>query len=258
MTNGKTGTTQQAQYRALNIARTRTTRFNLYPGTYWNSGNSTATPQSIDAAILQAYSYGITPMILFEHYGGYGSPGDYNKWYTIGREFALRFAPNSAYLQSQGISNWGVDILEAMNEPGINTAIDKTEYHEALRGLADGAHSVRADVRVIPGGYASPNAYRDFRVNGYVPAIADLLNNGTLAGIDLHTYNDDQYAPLVGSLDFSTHRAFAEIKSQCGITRDIEFFSTEFNYKAEARLHWAYPGQAKQAIPRTRLYPAAH
>ena len=27
---------------------------------------------------------------------------------------------------------------------------------------------------------------------------------------------------------------------------------------AEARLHWAYPGQVKQVVPLTRLYPAVH
>lgn len=230
-----------SQYNALQTLGAKMCRMNIYPSNYWDG--SAAVPANEDSTVLQAQSYGITPMILFEYYGDYMdlSPpipvGDYNKWYAIGQSFAGRFRPNSPWLISQGISNWGITVYSAMNEPDNEVRISTTEYSEALRGLADGVHSVDSTLKVIPGGFMSENAYSNHTLQGYGPAIAQLLNSGQLDGLDLHTYTS-HYAPIVrldgtDTFDFSPQSDFESIKSASGITRDINFYATEFNVAIE-------------------------
>jgi subtilase family serine protease len=240
--DGETGTDIVNRYTALSILGARMCRMNLYPDNYYVG--SAAVPTLQDAAILQAHANNITPMFLFEYYGDYaqqGIPlGGYSKWFAIGRDFATRFRPNSPWLISQGINGWGVSVYSAMNEPdneGLIPTNGTNSYQNALEGLADGVHSVDASLKVIPGGFMAENAYNDSTLNGYGTAIASLLNNGKLDGIDLHTYNDIENAPIVepggnsDTFDRSPQSDFDSIKTTLGITRDINFYSTEFNSK---------------------------
>jgi hypothetical protein len=231
--NGSAGPTQDAQYKILNGAGTRMCRFDAYPYDYWDFTNSVAKPQNFDAACKQAQSYGVTPMILFEHYGSYPAPmtlGDYNKWFAIGQAFAGRFRPNSSWWTSQGIKDFGISVFTAMNEPDINGPyIDRTAYHDALKGLADGVHSVDSTLKVIPCGFAPANAFGDYTLGGYGTAIVDLSNDGTLDGIDLHTYSG--YWTPVKSNKHSAQHDFDAVKAELGVTRDINYYCTEFNYQ---------------------------
>ncbi len=238
--DGGTGATAADQYNALTILGAKMSRMNIYPDHYWNG--SAATPTAVQSGILQAHTNGNTPMILFEYYTNLGALGDYNKWYAIGRDFATQFRPNSPWLTSQGVTGWGISVYGAINEPDNANAIPKTgagSYYDALKGLADGVHSVDPTLKVIPGGFMSENAFQDHTLRGYGPAIAPLLNDGTLDGIDLHTYNDISFAPIVksdgsNSFDWSPQSDFDSVKSASGITRDINFYSTEFNFKDES------------------------
>jgi len=130
-----------------------------------------------------------------------------------------------------GISGFGVSAYTAFNEPE-GTGLDTTLYHNALEGLADGVHSVSSSLKVNPGGFKNANAASDFTLGGYGTAVADLWNNGKLDGVDLHTYYDYVYAPIEGSYSFSANSNFRSVKITCGITADINFYTTEFNYKA--------------------------
>lgn len=237
-TNGAATSVELSQYKALNWASTRACRFNAYPDYYYL--NSAALPANFDAAMQQAQIKGVTPIILFEHYGNDTRPvGDYSKWYAIGWQFANRFRPNSPWWIQQGKPNFGVTIYEAFNEPDAlrltdtNSAhwIDYTLYHEALRGLADGVHAVDPTLKVIPGGFMAANAFNNYTLAGYGTAIADLLNDGThLDGIDLHTYYHSVFAPLIGTYQNSAQHDFDAVKTACGITRDISHYCTEHNY----------------------------
>ncbi|MDX6403845.1 MAG: hypothetical protein QOH70_1300 [Blastocatellia bacterium] len=232
--------TAAEQYSALTILGAKMSRMNLYPDHYWNG--SAATPTAVQSAVLQAHTNNNTPMILFEYYTNLGSLGDYNKWFAIGRDFATQYRPNSPWLASQGVTGWGISVYSAINEPDAANAIPKTgtgSYYDALKGLADGVHSVDATLKVIPGGFMAENAFSDHTLRGYLPAIAPLLNDGTLDGIDLHTYNDISYAPIIMSngtatFSFSPQSDFDSVKSASGITRDVNFYSTEFNFKNDS------------------------
>ncbi|MCM3702102.1 hypothetical protein [Paenibacillus macerans] len=229
-------TTQTKRFEGLNAIGAGMARVNVYPQYYY--ANGAPTPERLDKMMLQAYKYGITPMILFEYYGSYadnGLPiGDYDKWYSIGQAFAERFRPNGTWAQKSGIQDWGVSIYTAINEPDVENAISKTDYHNALEGLADGVHSVDPSLKVNPGGFARANSHSDFTLRGYGPAIADLYNSGKLDGIDLHTYYDVQYAPIKGTYKHSAQNNFDSVKKASGITADIHFYSTEFNFKKRA------------------------
>lgn len=231
--DGEYGTAAE-QYDALNFLGAKMSRLNIYPDRYWSG--SAPTPTVVQNAVLEARSKNNTPMILFEYYSEWGPLGDYNKWFAIGRDFATQFRPNSPWLVSQGITGWGISVYSAINEPDLAVDIPTSTYVNALRGLADGAHSVDATLKVIPGGFMSENAYSNHTLQGYGTAIAQLLNDGTLDGIDLHTYNDISFAPIVDSngnatFDWSPQADFDSVKSGSGITRDINFYTTEFNFK---------------------------
>jgi len=238
-TNGSTDATTVQKFQALNTVGAGALRMNLYPQFYWDSGAQAPKVTNQDAQVLLAYQHGVTPMILFEHYGTDGQPGGYSKWYSIGQAYASRFSPNSAWLSGQGIHNWGISVFSAFNEPDADHTLNTAQYATALEGLADGVHVVNSALKVIPGGFMRENAYSNSTLYGYGTAIAPLLNNGKLDGIDLHTYNDIQYAPIVKTdgtvtFSFSPQSDFDSVKLASGITRDINFYSTEFNFKKDA------------------------
>jgi hypothetical protein len=236
ITNGLAGTAEAEKYDAINSYTAKMVRMNLYPNYYYNDSTGQTKASTSDKAMLQAYNTGITPIVLFEYYGNYTNPlGDYKKWYKIGHDFAERFGPGGTWAQENSISDWGVTVFQAINEPDAGTwakcRISTSAYATALEGLADGVHSVDSALKVIPGAYASANSNDDWTLRGYGPAIAPLLNNSKLDGIDLHTYYDVDYAPMEKSYDDSAQKTFDNIKSSCEITADINFYATEFNYK---------------------------
>lgn len=253
MVNGDISAATEAKFQALKDLGAGLARMGLYPTYYWNfSGTAanTVRTEAVEAQMVMAHSKGITPMLFFQHYGSYQSLfplGDYNKWFQIGQAFATKYSPNSAWLVSQGITDWGVTQFYAINEPDGTGAANipaipitgTSSYYEALRGLADGVHSVNPSFKVFPGGFARPNSANDWTCGGYATAIAPLLNNGTLDGITLHTYYDSTastgtaiaYAPMDGTYTNSCQYTFEQVKAACGITRDINFYCDEFNYR---------------------------
>ena len=239
-----------SRFAALKSAHMTMCRFGLSPNEYWNKA-SNAPNLSADAFVLKAHAAGITPEVLFEYYGRF-YPGDLigpeSKWKAIGQAFAARYGPNSAWLKSQNITNWGISLFQAFNEAdlsGVWGTIPKNaadplstqfggNYHDALRGLADGIHSVSSSLKVLPGGFATANAYTDYSLNGFGAAVADLWNNKTLDGMDLHVYNDNQYAPLFfkdNTSMFCAYTVFQRVKQKLSLTADPDFYCTEFNYK---------------------------
>jgi hypothetical protein len=245
-TNGEVTGAVATQFDTLAAAGAHAIRMSVYP--YWYCGKDQPTPDKLDAQILAAQQRGVrTIIILFEYSGQYAKHpdlpnqlGDGSKWQAIGRAFAGRFAPNSEFLISHGIHDWGATIYQAINEPDIDRTIPLTgpsSYVSSLEGLADGVHAVNPNLAVIPGGLATENSASSHTLNGYGKAIAFLLNNGKLDGIDLHTYNDIKWAPIVRedgqvTFGFSPQNAFDNVKKACGITRDINFYCTEYNFKS--------------------------
>lgn len=230
-TNGDTNVVEDLEF--LQSLRLGWARVNLYPNWYYKDG--APTPQTIDSIVAMMFEHNITPMLLFEYYGNYESKGipigDYDKWYSIGRQFAERFRPGGTWAQMYHVRDWGITVYSAFNEPDVEASIDRQAYRQALEGLADGVHSVDSSLKVIPGGFSSQNAFKDWTLKGYGPVIAPLINSGKLDGLDLHTYFDLQYTPISGTYSSSVQYAFDQVKARSGITRDIPFYTTEFNVK---------------------------
>jgi len=245
-TNGLVNAEMTTQFDILAAAGAHAIRLKILPG--WYYANDVPSPEKLDAQILLAHQRGVRTMIAqFAYYDKYaGHPGwsknlgDGAKWQAVGKAFAERFQPNSAFLTSHDIHDWGVTLYEAINEPNIDKTIALTgpsSYFAALEGLADGVHAVNPNLAVIPAGLATKGAGGDRTLNGYGKAIAPLLNSGKLDGLDLHIYSDIKFAPIVredGNVTFScsAQAEFDEIKKACGITRDINFYCTEYNFKS--------------------------
>jgi len=239
-----------AQFDILTAAGAHAIRMNLYPSNYYSEKGP--TPTKLDAQVLEAHRRGVQTISLFFEYAGQYQKlpefvahlGDSAKWRAIGHDFAERFAPNSAFLLSHDIHDWGITIYQGLNEPDEERnptnkipITGPSSYVSALEGLAEGVHSVSPALAVIAGGFGSQNSAGSYTLQGYGPAIAGLLNDGKLDGIDLHTYNDILYAPIVGKdnqvhFSFSTQAVFDRVKKACGITRDIDFYCTEYNFKS--------------------------
>jgi len=228
--NGRVSQREIDQMNVLGQLGEGMARFNIYPRKYWQNG--TVNNTVLDSIMALAFEAGVEPMILFEQYGT--PAGDYAKWKSIGSAFAARYAPGGSWAAERNIENWGVTLYSAFNEPDAmrrdSNALTYSEYATALEGLADGVHEIDSNLRVIPGGFMSANAFSDYTLGGYGVAIAPLLNNGKLDGIDLHTYFG-KYAP-VSKYRFSAQQNFMAVKRACGVQREIHFYASEFNYKA--------------------------
>ena len=201
----------------------------------WRDAAGHPAPATMDAAIGQAYAHKVTPILLLEYYQGrYASQtpqpiGSYEQWRTVGMALAARFRPGGDWARQHGVNGWGVTVYSAINEPDIDNLIDKTAYHDALAGLADGVHAIDPSLRVIPGGFATCNSALDPTLRGYGTAIADLLNDRKLDGIDLHMYYHDRWFPIANGRDYSAQHCFDAVKRAAGITRDINYYSTEYD-----------------------------
>ncbi|GLH76779.1 hypothetical protein SSBR45G_16870 [Bradyrhizobium sp. SSBR45G] len=219
-------------YQALHGVGARMGRMDSYG---WRTLARAPTPHDFDAAMLEAHKNGITPLILLEYEGSYQTLnptqpiGSYQDWFAAGQAMAKRFRPGGEWGQDNGIPDWGATIFTAINEPDVQASIPRKDYHDALAGLADGVHSVDPKLRVVPGGFATCNSHGDATLRGYGPAIADLLADGRLDGIDLHTYYNDRWYPMTRGRAFSAQTCFDRIKQAMGLTRDVNFYTTEFN-----------------------------
>ncbi len=223
-------------YAALGGVGARLGRMNSYG---WRNRDHMPTPKDFDAAMLEAYRKGITPIVLLEYEGSYQALdppqliGSFAEWFATGAAMARRFRPNGEWAAEHGIANWGATIFTAINEPDVQATIPRGDYHDALAGFADGVHSVDPTLRVVPGGFATCNSHGDATLRGYGPAIVDLFNDGRLDGIDLHTYYNARWYPLTKGRQFSAQTCFDRIKSAIGVTRDINFYATEYNVARE-------------------------
>lgn len=207
-------------------------RIPIGPNDYYHDGRP--SPERIDQAVLMAHRHGVTPMLLLEYYTRFhGELGDGERWRDIGRAFAARFRPGSEWLKSEGVEDWGIAVYTAVNEPmwkdNNPTPIPVDPYVAALRGLASGVHSVDAELLVGPGGFQEVPLFQNR--NPYAKAVVPLLNDGTLQGIDIHRYWDVQHVPMQETNRFSLQSQFDRVKRDLGITADIAFWCTEFNFK---------------------------
>lgn len=207
-------------------------RVPVHPAEYWNDGKP--LPERLDAVILAAHAHGVAPVLLFEYYTRWnGELGGAAKWHAIGRAFAGRFPPNSAWLRSQSVTDWGVTTYTAFNEPmwkdNNPTPIPTDQYATALEALADGVHSIDAKLCVNPGGYQEVPLFQNR--DPYIKAVAPLYNSGKLCAIGIHRYWDVQYVPMSHGFDFSLQHQFEQVKKDAGITADVKFCTTEMNFK---------------------------
>ena len=219
-------------YQALKAIGARSGRMDSYG---WRDLDRKSTPHDFDAAMREAYRNGITPIILLEYEGSYQDldppqpVGSYADWYEAGRAYAARFRPGGDWARENGAGNWGVTVFTAINEPDVQATTPHAAYRDALAGLADGVHSIDPGLRVVPGGFATCNSRGDPTFGGYGTAIADLLEDGRLDGIDLHTYYNARWFPLDRGREFSAQACFDKARSALGVRRDINFYATEFN-----------------------------
>ena len=208
------------------------------PDTYY--AKSAPSLGDMDGVVLAFHEHGITPVLEFEFYQFWipfgwfhGRPLKDYDWKAIGHLFASRYAPDSAWLKSHSINKWGITVYTAINEPDnyLNGGhIPLQDYFDAIKNFADGVHSAGTTLKVIPGGFARPCSYMDYTTGGYATILAPLFNDGTLDGIDIHTYNGD-WTPM--KWDFTAQNNFDRVKTACGITRDINYYCTEFNYTSD-------------------------
>ncbi len=222
----------KAKFAALNAVGAGMCRIPISPNDYYRDGR--ATPEKADAAVLMAHEHGITPMFLFEYYTRWNDNlGGYDKWHAIGRGFAERFGPDSDFLTSRGIKDWGVCFYSAVNEPmwrsNNPTPIDPNAYAAAMEGLADGVHSINPGLKVSPGGYQEVPLFQD--KNPYIRAVVRLYNEQKLHAVDIHRYWDVEYVPMEGSDKHSLANQFLETKRRLGITAEVKFYTTEMNFK---------------------------
>lgn len=227
-----TGVPTTQLYQALRGVGAKLGRMNSYG---WRDLERKPVPRNFDAAMLEAYRRGITPIILLEYDGSYQflqppqPVGSYDDWFAAGQAFARRFRPNGEWALENGIYGWGATVFTAINEPDVLANIPHDAYRDALAGLADGVHGIDATLRVVPGGFATCNSAADATLRGYGPAIAGLLEDGRLDGIDLHTYYNAKWYPLTRGREFSAQTCFDRVKAAMALKRDINFYATEFN-----------------------------
>ncbi len=209
---------------AHHVLGLKQSRISVYPSFDVRTGN--VIPEVLDDSVLLLHQQGINPMILLEHYFKTGgAPGSYKKWYAIGHDFAERFSPNSKWLLSNGIKDWGIKYYSIFNEPHNTFTIEN--YIQAVKGFADGVHSIDASLLVAPGGFMEVPLFT--KTNKYMPELAKLYNNGTLDAIDIHRYYDRRNEYQIQFKKISHQTLIDDIKKEYGITKDIRVWCTEYN-----------------------------
>eukprot|EP00045_Choanoeca_perplexa_P005600 m.47202 g.47202 ORF g.47202 m.47202 type:complete len:447 (+) comp13209_c0_seq2:2-1342(+) len=235
----------EAEYQVLKQIQAHNGRLNLYPGNYVNGSCPSCWDHpytdAAEPSMKLAYQHKVAPVLLFEYYSRFYNStglGNYNQWYNVGRTFALRFAPGGSFGKENGYDpNYGITYYSAFNEVDDGTdfcpkrgKLDPNLYIQSLIGLSDGVKSVNTSLRVTPGGWMSLNAFQDYTLCGFGPLIAPLLQNGTLDGLDLHTYFNVIYAPMANQYTRSAQYNFHQVLLRNNVTRPVAFYSTEFNF----------------------------
>ena len=104
----------EAKLKALNAVGVGMCRLPVSANDYDVQG--TPRPERLERLVLLVHEHGLRPIFLFEYYTRWnGELGGREKWDRIGRAFAERFRPNSPWLKSQGITDWGVVYYSAIN-----------------------------------------------------------------------------------------------------------------------------------------------
>ncbi len=187
-------------------------------------------PKDLGPLIDQCIAHKIQPMILVEYYMHmgdlkHGKASVYEYWHGLGHDLAQLYGHK-------------ILVYSAFNEPDIYLFVDDkgahfddprgiipvNDYYQAMKGFADGIHSVDKTLKVTPGGFGNPCYHTDYTLAGYGTVLAPLWNDGTLDGIDLHIYGTD-----VDHWRVSEQGAFDKVKKTLGITRDINCYCTELN-----------------------------
>lgn len=200
---------------------------------FWDG--TRAMPEVMDSDMLKAYDLGITdPVLMLTPYTTWEGSDvvGYDRWFKIGYAFAERFRPNSAFLLSKGIKDWGITHYTAFNEPDnpgfFAEPLTPEGYYDSIKGFADGVHAVDKNFKVSPHGFTEMDL---FYKTSLIEAIVPLFNDGTLYSLDFHRYWDDQYVPMEGTYNYSIQAQFDDVKEYYGITRDIKYSNSEFNVK---------------------------
>lgn len=224
-----------AKFQTLNAIGASVARVIVWPPT---RGRAEPAPARLDRMMQLAHDHQITPILLLQLPDGPDGnpsldPGGYNTWVELGREYAGRFAPGGAFQQEHGITGeWGVSLYQTITRPDARATLPVADYVAALEGLADGVHEVDPDLAVVAGGLRPSG--RDPTLAGYGPALAPLLNAGTLDGLDLHSYYDAVRAPIEGGYEHSAQDNFDEVKRASGITADIGHYASNWNYRRDS------------------------
>jgi hypothetical protein len=202
------------------------------------------SPSNMDAVVLSLLQNGVQPYFSFVFTDDLDSSQtgiperNYADWFAIGQAFASRFKKGSPFLVSQGITDLGAYGYAASNEPdhagGEIAGLTYTQYRDMLHGLADGVHSSDPGGKVWPAGYLSGNRDQEYTGHGYCLAVADLINDGTLEGFDLHTYHSKNGAKIHDTYDRSHQHDADQFVARCGITRpDVDIICTETNIRGD-------------------------
>lgn len=223
----------EIQLKVLNTVGAGMCRVPVSPNDYGlDSGQP--RPELLDDLVLLTHRHGIEPILLFEYYTRWhDSLHGHARWHVIGKAYAERFRPNSDWLKSKGIRDWGIRYYSAINEPTWKsnnpTPIPTKDYASALEGLADGVHAVDKDLMVSPAGWIGGSLARKEHV--YSKAVAPLFNNGKLHAIGIHRYWDVDYIPMKDRYNWSLQSQFEAVKRKAGITADVAFYTDEMNFK---------------------------
>lgn len=184
--------------------------------------------------------------------------GGYERWYSIGRAYAQEFGVGGRRATALGRPDYGIKTYAAFNEAAFDyldkpdIAASPDQVRQALHGLADGIHSILPNAAVKMGGTWGVLLERDPTDGGFVTAIAPLLNDGTLDGIDIHLYygfskesayglyeeegNKDSL-PTVWNPDYTVQKVFDSVKRAGGVRTDIYFYTDEYGIsRPKARL----------------------
>lgn len=225
----------ELQFKVLNTVGAGMCRIPVSPGDY-GLGAGQPHPERLDELILLTHQYGIEPIVLFEYYTRWHPKlHGHERWFAIGQAYARRFQPNSDWLKSEAIRDWGIRYYGAINEPTWKSnnpkPVPAKDYTAALEGLADGVHAVNEDLKVNPGGWIEGLLRRGEHV--YSKAVAPPFNNDKLCAIGIHRYWDVDYIPIKDRYDWSLQSQFEEVKREAGITADVALYTDEMNVKKQ-------------------------
>ena len=233
-----TGAPTAQLYSALRGVGATLGRMNSYG---WRDLTRNPLPKDFDAAMLEAYRRGVTPIILLEYEGSYQTlqppqpVGSYLDWYAAGKAVAARFRPDGEWGRENGIRGLGVKVYSAINEPDVQESIPRDAYRDAF-AVSPTACIASWALRVVPGGFATCNSHGDATLRGYGPAIAGLLEDGRLDGIDLHTYYNSRWYPMTRGREFSAQTCFDRVKAAMGLKPRRQFLFDRIQRGAGGRV----------------------